>query len=370
MLRSDHLVAAQAAARALNDLDIDPARPVDPFEAITALGLELQFQPLKGLLGAIVPGSHPGVLINSARPASMQRFTAAHEIGHWILDQDELAIDTEEEVEGTPRHQRERRAQIFASHFLMPLDLLHATASQHDVTKGGQISPMQAYEMARDMHVSYRAVLFQLVNSHFITASARDALLRVPPAQLKLTLTRGRKPENTRGDVWGVDGEHISEPLEVFVGDEVVITLPERPSTGYRWVDPHELPTSRGRQSAPPPFARRRAFARDAGHSVVIPLRPSDEFEPVMVKVADHAESTEQAIRIGARVVRRIAFSAARPGVSAVEMDYRRPFSVEDSADRVRIRATVRPMPDVEERQRRLRQFALEERQLGEGTTS
>jgi Zn-dependent peptidase ImmA (M78 family)/predicted secreted protein len=370
MSRLDNLIAAQAAARALNDLDIDATRPVDPFEAIDALGLELQFQPLKDLLGAILPGERTGVLINSARPASMQRFTAAHEIGHWFLDQDELAIDTKEDVEGMPRQQRERRAQIFASHFLMPLELLHATAARHGVTKGGDIAPIQAYEMARDMHVSYRAVLFQLVNSHFTNARIRDELLRVTPAQLKVTLTHGRKPENTRGDVWGVDAAQTNDALEVFVGDEVVIALHEQPSTGYRWVDRHQRPAAQERRSAPAPFTGGRAFSERPGNDNVIPLRASDEIEPIMRRVADHADSGDQSMRVGARVVRRVAFSATRPGVSAVEMDYRRPFSEANAADRVQIRATVRSMPDIEERQRRLRQFALEEAQLGEGTTS
>lgn len=370
MSRLDNLIAAQAAARALNDLDIDASRPVDPFEAIDALGLELQFQPLKDLLGAILPGARPGVLINSARPASMQRFTAAHEIGHWFLDQDELAIDTEEDVEGMPRQQRERRAQIFASHFLMPLELLHATAERHGVRKGGDLSPIQGYEMARDMHVSYRASLFQLVNSHFITARRRDELLRVTPAQLKVTLTHGRRPENTRGDVWGIDATQTGDALEVFVGDEVVIALPERPSTGYRWVDRDHRPAAREHRSAPAPFIESPAFSERSNDDNVIPLRAANDVEPIMRKVADHSDSSEQTMRAGARVVRRVAFSATRPGVSAVEMDYRRPFSPGDAADRVQIRATVRPLPDVEERQRRLRRFALEERQLGESTTS
>ena len=72
MTRMDNLVAAQAAARALNELGINQTHPIDPFEAIDTLGLELQFRPLRDLLGAIIPGQRPGVLINSARPASVR----------------------------------------------------------------------------------------------------------------------------------------------------------------------------------------------------------------------------------------------------------------------------------------------------------
>jgi hypothetical protein len=45
-------------------------------------GLELGWvQPLDKLLGAYVPAEEPGILITTKRPLSIQRFTAAHELG-------------------------------------------------------------------------------------------------------------------------------------------------------------------------------------------------------------------------------------------------------------------------------------------------
>src|SRR5690242_12676849 len=110
------IAAVQGAARALNDLHYDQSRPIDPFDAIHALGLELQFRPMKDMLGAILPGAPAGVLINSERPASVQRYTAAHEIAHWYLHQDALAIDLSQQINGTPDDVREQNAQLFASH--------------------------------------------------------------------------------------------------------------------------------------------------------------------------------------------------------------------------------------------------------------
>jgi Zn-dependent peptidase ImmA (M78 family) len=375
MTRLDNLVAAQAAARALNELDADQSRPIDPFDAIDKLGLELQFHPLRDLLGAILPGDNPGVLINSARPASVQRYTAAHEIGHWYLDQDELAIDTAEDVEGMPRHQRERRAQIFASHFLMPLELLHAAAARYGVYKGSSITPIQAYQIARDMHVSYRAIVHQLVNSRFISPTTLDALLRVQPATLKTALTNGRRPHNTRGDVWTPNTGLDAPSLEVFVGDEVVLGLPERPSTGYRWIESGSRSHPQAIRQAPSTFVGEGAFRRAKNsHDNVIALRPEHAIDPVLTIVADEVDAPVsdpgQSIRVGVAATRRMAYSATRPGTTVLDLQHRRPFSATDPIEHMHITARVRALPEVEERQRRLRQFALEEQLLGDGSSS
>ena len=51
-----------------------------------AIHLPLLLRPLKGLLGAYLPHPIPGVLVTTERPLSIQRFTAAHEVGHFRLE--------------------------------------------------------------------------------------------------------------------------------------------------------------------------------------------------------------------------------------------------------------------------------------------
>ena len=131
------LSAAQAAGDALNELRLDQSEPIDPFAAIEDAGLELRFRPLEGLLGAVLPGNPGGVLINSARPASLQRYTAAHELGHWYMDQDVLSLDNDDTILGRPHQEtREIDAQVFAAHFLMPLELLLPVARRYGMKKG------------------------------------------------------------------------------------------------------------------------------------------------------------------------------------------------------------------------------------------
>ena len=57
---------------------------IDVFEAMLAVDLTLLLRPLKGLLGAYLPKPvvpMPGALVTTQRPLSIQRFTAAHELG-------------------------------------------------------------------------------------------------------------------------------------------------------------------------------------------------------------------------------------------------------------------------------------------------
>lgn len=360
------IAAVQAAARALNELHFDQSQPIDPFEAIHTLGLELQFRPMKDLLGAILPGSPAGVLINSERPASMQRYTAAHEIAHWYLHQDALAIDLVQQIDGHTDDLREQNAQLFASHFLMPLELFHATAARHGITKGAKVSPLAAYGLARDMHVSYIAAVHQLSNLHFISGSLRNELLRVPLAQLKRVLTDGRKPVNIRGDVWPIDRESADSALEVFVGDEIVVSLPENPSTGYRWLDPQHARSAGIRTLRPAPAAfdapgERASWSSETSNVIAMPV----PLRPVLTLVADNAASdapaTDELPIVGGRTTRHLAYSANEPGDGTLQLNYLRPFAPQNPSDSIQVHATVRALPDQELRDRLIREFLQEE---------
>src|SRR5579871_1638985 len=64
---------------------------IDVFSATLRLGLPLLFRPLRGLLGAFLRDPIPGVLVTTERPLSIQRLTAAHELGHfWLKHQPSL----------------------------------------------------------------------------------------------------------------------------------------------------------------------------------------------------------------------------------------------------------------------------------------
>ncbi|WP_158853023.1 ImmA/IrrE family metallo-endopeptidase [Saccharothrix deserti] len=251
--------ALQAAADLLDELDVDQEQPVDVFEAIGRLGMWLVFQPLTSLLGAAIQQGPGGVLITTEREPTIQRYTAAHEIGHWRLDHNPTAFDTETDILSPGADERERLAQWFASYFLMPPPLVHSMVARHRST-GEAISPAKAYLIARDMCVSYEAALRQMANLDIISDRDRDDLLTVPRLTAMQAAAHGHRPEDGRANVWVLDERslgHPSEHIDIVVNDEIVIALPENRTTGYQWLD-EAANVERGNlqaRAAPPPFA-------------------------------------------------------------------------------------------------------------------
>ncbi len=251
--------AMQDAAELLDELDLDQEQPVDVFGAIGQLGMWLVFLPLKSLLGAVIPQGSGGVMITAEREPTIQRYTAAHEIGHWCLDYNRTAFDTETDILNPGANEREHLAQSFASYFLMPPPLVHATVARHLAT-GKAMSPATAYLVARDMQVSYEAALRQMANLDILSERERDDLLAIPRLKAKQEVAYGHRPQSGYADVWLVDERSLErkiEQVDMVVNDEIVVALPENRTTGYRWMDEatHACRTELQARLAPPPFA-------------------------------------------------------------------------------------------------------------------
>src|ERR1700710_900830 len=118
--------ALQAADELLNDRDINQDEPVDVFDISDRLALWLVFNRLDSLLGATLPKGTGGIMLTTTRGPSIQRYTAAHEIGHWILDFNEPAFDPDDDI-FYPTADREQLAQLFAGQLLMPPPLVFKT---------------------------------------------------------------------------------------------------------------------------------------------------------------------------------------------------------------------------------------------------
>ena len=81
-----HRRGAIKAAEVHADLNIQLDRPVDVFGAVERLGIVLAFAPLGRVSGIYLPRRRsPGILIHSGHPRARQRYTAAHELGHHVL---------------------------------------------------------------------------------------------------------------------------------------------------------------------------------------------------------------------------------------------------------------------------------------------
>lgn len=246
--------AAESAGRLLEELSVDQNEQIDVFGICEDLGLWLAFLPMDNLLGAFVPEGVGGVLITTHRPIPVQRYTAAHEIGHWRLDHGHgLALDGEEHVLGHTPVEREQLAQVFAGNLLMPAPLVFGVLERLGVS-GQPLEPEHAYAIAREAGVSYEAAVRQLSHLEVITPDRIAVLRQQQPLQVKAELALGRRPVNGYADVWPVNEDWNDQLLALRVEDEVIISLPENRSTGYRWMLPGDR-TAAEVSSPPPPLS-------------------------------------------------------------------------------------------------------------------
>lgn len=240
---SRRLEAVQAANELLVERHVDQESRIDVFSLCESVGLWLVFKPMPNLLGAFIPSGRGGVLITTQRPLSVQRYTVAHELGHWALEHDrEIALDDEICVFGFHKSEREQLAQLFAAHLLMPPPLAYALAARLGISNN-EVSPEQAYSFARECGVSYEAAVRHLRTLDFISQSQLEHLLSAKPIDIKTRLGLGHRPKDGRAEVWVVDERWDDARVSISQGDEIVVSLPENRSSGFVWRSEGQVPS-------------------------------------------------------------------------------------------------------------------------------
>jgi Zn-dependent peptidase ImmA (M78 family) len=137
--------------------------------------LHIRYQPLQSdLSGFLYHDEQQAVIgINSSHPKVRQRFTIAHELGHFILHQnDPLHVDraVQAKFRSTLSKQGidvdEIEANLFAAELLMPRDLLALDLSH---VKAVDILDEDTFiQLAHSYQVSVQALLLRLVNLGYI----------------------------------------------------------------------------------------------------------------------------------------------------------------------------------------------------------
>jgi len=228
--------AVLAAEDVLADLDLVDGTKIPIFDLIEDRGIWLSFQPLERLLGVYQRvGDVAGVAINVARPLAMQRFTAAHELGHHELGH-ESHVDDESSIEGSSNDPQELQAQTFAASLLMSELAVEAHLERlgRDLRRPA-LDPLDIYNLSVELGVSYTAAITQLRTLSKINQATADVAYKVAPLTLKQTLLGGRRPDNGRAAVWRLGLADNQRSISADVGDELDIALPEMLSTGYEW---------------------------------------------------------------------------------------------------------------------------------------
>lgn len=102
--------------------------------------------------------------VNGDEPAVRQRFTIAHELGHYFLHPNKDAfVDYRDNKKDVMRTPREKQANMFAAALLMPRQLIRKDVR---ALAGEGVSDDDVAVLARKYSVSEDALRFRLMNLH------------------------------------------------------------------------------------------------------------------------------------------------------------------------------------------------------------
>jgi Zn-dependent peptidase ImmA (M78 family)/predicted secreted protein len=231
----------------------DGTQPIDVFDAIRECQRTLVFQPLKTLLGAYIRhGDISGMIVTTERDLHIQRFTAAHELGHAELDHPSTSLDREIGFaargplpDSKPRNHSvyEVEADAFASEFLLPKWLIAAHARRRNWNVADLSSADVVYQLSLRLGVSYSATCWSLVSNSIIPRSVVQSLLAIRPKTSKQRALRGFKPESWRKiDVWLLRDADTGTRVLGDPNDKLVLDLEEHASSGYIWDVDNPIP--------------------------------------------------------------------------------------------------------------------------------
>lgn len=165
--------AEQKAKEVLEQYDI--ARPPVPVERLVQdIGARLKFEPFEGDVSGMLfrRGEEVVVGVNATHPLVRQRFTIAHELGHYFLheNQGDLFVDRSARVHwrdansGTATQKQEIEANQFAAALLMPEDMIHVEAQKCAAFSEDELIAT----LAERFRVSDAAMRFRLQNLDLI----------------------------------------------------------------------------------------------------------------------------------------------------------------------------------------------------------
>ena len=217
----------------------DGRGPIDIFRVIMEMEIDFLFRPLDKLLGAFLPEPLGGILVTTQRDLHVQRFTAAHELGHFLMNH-EASLDDESLIGFAPRGQshgdlQEVAADAFASEFLMPRWLVAAHVRRQEWTTDALKTPAIIYQLSLRLGVSYKAMCWALAGHQAIRHVDAQRLADIPPKTAKLGALRGPFLSNSWANVWTLTSYDSGLTIIGTADDVIQIELQERACAGLTW---------------------------------------------------------------------------------------------------------------------------------------
>lgn len=237
--------ATLAVARLHRDLGIQAQATredgrVDVFDVVARLDVPLIFKPLDGLLGVYLPKPASGVLVTTQRPLSVQRFTAAHELGHHHLGH-KPSLDDESVLRRAPfapapgEDLQEVEANAFAAAFLLPRWLVNWHCERQGWNDSSLHRSEIVYQLALRAGTSYEAACWTLHRYQILDRATARQLAAITPKAIKQGLLPDIRPENYHRDVWMLTERDSGARIEGGPSDLFVIRLAEHSNSGYLW---------------------------------------------------------------------------------------------------------------------------------------
>lgn len=218
----------QSPAVLLNELGIDDPRDIR-IEAIAQYcGATIVYEPLQGSDARLVGfGQRAFITVNSQSNLPRQRFSAAHELGHWMWDRGKLAACGGFPVDGNPGEEQngiERRANRYAVDLLLPETLF----AQEVGRQGGEpcFKVVQALTQAFLTSVTATAIRYVELSPYPMVLVASDRQRRkwyIRSSQIPRVMKLREKPHPK------------SLAARLLADPKAEVTLEEMPAD--RWIE-------------------------------------------------------------------------------------------------------------------------------------
>jgi hypothetical protein len=225
MTRQPHPTLGQAAKTALeyrvrNGIPLDA--PCDVYELIIRQGVELRFMEVKSLEGFYLSDGTAGQInVCACRPAGLQRFTAAHELGHHVFKHGSTfdpQLDYAERFASVSAE--ERLAELFARYLLMPRRAVHRGFADIGAdVKDPQ--PSDIYRVASWLGVGYTTLSHQMRWSlELLNQTQLEILLGVKPQAIKQLLAPS-VAKFGRSELWPAHPSWNGSHIHAEIGDVI-----------------------------------------------------------------------------------------------------------------------------------------------------
>lgn len=152
----------KTAQNLLSKYWVDGKLPIDPQKIAEQEGLQVKSNHIADeISGELVPnGDSATIIYNSQHSAKRQRFTIAHELGHFMLGHGHAYRDSTHNFSMSYYDRREVAANQFAAELLMPELAVNILVKQRKIER--------VEELARIFGVSINAMRYRLKNLGFI----------------------------------------------------------------------------------------------------------------------------------------------------------------------------------------------------------